>query len=1657
MARKRLNTNLLIILAVVVALGGLGLFLAGRAYRDNPERAVNRAMEFEEAGQWQKAADQWGKAYRATQIAEYGLKVVDNVAKLTADEEDGGEKLQQMSQILEQVVGDDTSNVEAMRRLLRFHADNPTFRAGQPSRAALQIRDVANKILALEPDDPEALVFRAAATVDLSSVTSEEITEEDIEQARAEAAAVVANDPVDGTGLRAMRTAVGLQMSRPGVTREDQQATFDQFVADVEAAAAALEDGHEPRDGFPTDTASAYTHLGQAFETIAFLANNLAQFDVARAARDANEEPDAVTARNAGDEAAESYRDKAVQYLRRAIEEVDAERDTFETIYADVHYNLAETLRRRNAADPEIEALLEKMYDERPWSVRAARIYADQLRERNQHAQASQVMRAASERAEEPLPQVPGFAGLQARENKAQIGLFLADSLLEERRAERRRGDATAASQRTLLADAEEALAAYEEQAALLSLPKTFAVRRVEGQLQVAAGETFAGLETLERALRELEQNDSAAARRERVDMLRLLADINRESGQAGAETEYLQRAFNLAGTVADGLRLAELYRLSGDKQRAMDVLDRLDRVKDALPEATQQSLQRIRIALTGQLENLPEGTREEKISKIQVAFAASDMDLAARLADELLEEFPEDEQIGLIAAQVASSRGDRDGAITILQGLPDSETAKLALERLAGNRTVGLDENTSTIVQAQLAQQQGDTARAIELVEGLVDGYDDSTRTAERNRADELLFGLYLQAKRLDDARVVADRLGSRGADGAGGEIYRIRLTMAEGDLESALELATRTADAYPSMAEAQRLLSETLRLSGEPGEAAEAAEQALRLAPTDLRVVIEAATAFEQAGRIEESKAAIERGLAQRRNDPRLLAALDALELGYGDAAPVLAKRRERAEADPDNLALRQQLLEGYVAAIANARRKGETDRVTALAAEGVAEAAEAVAFAEEPGNLVRFLANLGVAAGGEARQTVRTFFDERMTPTHPETLIADASAVAAAATFYANDDNITGAEQVVRRHLNTIPADAPRTRQASMRLALSQLLSQQGQTRDAIDVLSGFEDLPTVSNRIVSLLAARATGATGEEKERLYDELAQAMKGDDISSTAYSAATLAELRRGNAQAALDYANEGLESLGHNADLLYLRAVARGQIEDGDLQEAVDDFERSIELRPSNLDAYRNLARVYQELGERDEAENALRRLLDIRAGDVQARLSLAQMRLAVSPPDFEAADRYFRGADGTEAADSPILLLARARMEALRNRGNDAINYGRRALEQSVEVQRGFAESGVAPQGADTLAANVPSYLNGYLDLLLQFGRADEALRQVEFWGQRLGGDANQLPWWLARRQAEALAASGRDRAAREAYANAYQLTLAARGQQGAAQVLLEMEKDVGIDAAYALIEDQVEADPIDVPATYAATRLFAQAGNYDRAIELLQNVRQALDAGNGMSPQQEAAFQQQLGTLYLSSQPPRLEESINAFRRARELSPDSIGVNNNLAYTLTLLADREGTSDEARRRYLSEAVERSQQAVDLDTERQRPSGNEPTPSVIDTLGWSKAQLAILDGNEDELQEAIRLLQRARTIAERDDALFPEVFRHLAVALEATGDLEAALENTEVGIEFLLRRLEDRETRRPGDEELLSELRAAAQRLKDQIDAADAETEG
>ena len=376
---------------------------------------------------------------------------------------------------------------------------------------------------------------------------------------------------------------------------------------------------------------------------------------------------------------------------------------------------------------------------------------------------------------------------------------------------------------------------------------------------------------------------------------------------------------------------------------------------------------------------------------------------------------------------------------------------------------------------------------------------------------------------------------------------------------------------------------------------------------------------------------------------------------------------------------------------------------------------------------------------------------------------------------------------------------------------------------------------------------------------------------------------------LRVGRPDLAVQWARSAQGFDRRNPDYLYTLGIALG--ENGELEPAVDAFERALRERPTYPDAHCNLGLALRRLGRLPEALQALQRAVVIDAGSARAHVELGKAYLAQQQPD--AALPCFAAALEIDPA-SP----------AARN----SLGIAFQALGRLDEAIGQFRLAQAAAPG------DPDPHNNEGLVLRLQ-GRLQEA--EAAF---RRAVELDLTDPIAANNLGSALQALGRLDAAAEclrAVAAAYPEFADAHANLGAV-----LRQQGLLDAAAAAFSTALTLSPRSIEVLNGLGTVRQAQGRGAEAIELLERAR-------AESPAHFDTLTN-LGLALLTEG--RVAPALECLARAVELQPDAARAANNLASAYRLQGD------------LTRAVEWYRRAVALD-----PGAMDAHSNLLATLNY------------------------------------------------------------------------------------------------------------
>jgi tetratricopeptide (TPR) repeat protein len=554
-----------------------------------------------------------------------------------------------------------------------------------------------------------------------------------------------------------------------------------------------------------------------------------------------------------------------------------------------------------------------------------------------------------------------------------------------------------------------------------------------------------------------------------------------------------------------------------------------------------------------------------------------------------------------------------------------------------------------------------------------------------------------------------------------------------------------------------------------------------------------------------------------------------------------------------------------------------------------------------------------------------------------------------------------------------------------------------------------------------------------------------------------------------------------EGIEKSSNRADLVAL--LARYYRSTGDEEAAREVYESATRLDPGDPMPYLTVSNM---LGRRGDVEGALEyaeKAIAAEPDHVAARLRKAELLIDMGVRREEPAlideARTLIDQVLAEDATSPEGLFVLGKLEIARENldaGVDALRAAldtrpdwpqaqmvlgsalmlrgepqraRAALARAVELDPNFNEARrlLVKVHAD-LGEHEYAIENGRVYLrarpdddttriivaqsMVRLGKVEEATALLE-----------QIP--EERRTADALFAIGRLQFAQGQTDAARETMLkvdALRPYNARVlEVLLSIDRNQGkLSHAIKRVNDAVEARPDDAALWHLKGVVALYAGDPAGA-------EKALTRAIELEPNNLAAYQQLAG---LYARTGRLDETTRLYERAVERQPDNAAAH----HFLGVLYETTGQTAKAREQYelalrydaslgesknnlaylLAEAGEDLDRALELaqDAKAAMPD----SANAADTLGWVLYKRGVASAAVGYLREAVQF-------ADKDDPAIGEIRSHLALAYEATGDVDKAIETLETALGDLERL--KRDGRIGNDPPWAVEARARIEQLK------------
>jgi tetratricopeptide (TPR) repeat protein len=1063
--------------------------------------------------------------------------------------------------------------------------------------------------------------------------------------------------------------------------------------------------------------------------------------------------------------------------------------------------------------------------------------------------------------------------------------------------------------------------------------PDSAVVVGMKGRLELIHNHMVDATQTLRHALALTDPQDPSQ-QRSRFELMYNLARACEAAQQTG---EAKKLAVQIVGTyghfIPARMMLARLLISEHDYAGATPHIDFLESILPSNPELT-IAVERMRIAtldpvrdadrIKGYYNRLPEGTRDERMDKAQLAVLVKYDDEVLRLKSLVHAQFPGDVDAAVGLASWYQAHGQQQKAHDVLRealAVNPSDTTLLAAKlQVDGNAAAGSslaqnnaepgnagataaapDEFNNQVAQMKVARDKGDMA-----------AFDLHLAAAEKLKPDEprvwdAMFSRAVELSNWDRASIYLEKLAAANSDHAGGLLYRVRYDLARNDLQKASELALQLTREKPEFSQSWCMLGLVQEAAGSYDDAVASFEQALERQTQNLEAIKGIIDCSYSTGNIQQAKRYIDLGCRVAPNNGALKEMALAYELTYGDPQNVIAPRLEAMQAAPEREENWANLAAAYVAAAQSRTRVQDSAAAADYYAKATSTLRQAMAKFPDSTLLVARFSKMSVDSGdfAGAEQAMLNFVNQPARKGKPQsaTMLGD---------FYELAGKPDQAVKVLNNYLASPYQPTDHDGDIAVELRLSGLLAKLNRYDDGLAALAGNPQDPSVIRQRVSLLIN--AGRTADAEKALNTLAAAGPLPPDLLTLKGVAA----INAGRLPEARESFDQVIAAQPNNVYALTERALTSIRQRPADYAAALTDLRHARDLAPQDMDIRLQIVDADRNSAQPDEAIKELEAAVHLAPTNKRIRLTLIDLYCSAKPPRWTDAESLLRETQHMPTlADDADFMHAEAAMDL----GRDDYPKARQVIEAAMQKAPGNL-----------------SMVHTYYDVLLRTKDFDQILSH----SSELLSSNQDVPtlWWVYPYRAEALLRLNEDKPGAAAELDhGLAATIQLHDLNGMSQIIRTYATLLGPDEAIKVAAARAQTDPHWL---LLAADLCREKGDADGAINWLEMALSKFDLLS--APDQEAVLRS-AATEYLAKTPADTLKSADAYRRLIKRSPNDLQSLNNLACILV----EPGPAYQPK-----EALDYSERAFNL-----MSHAGQDQPLIKDTYGWT----LIANGRSEE----------------------------------------------------------------------------------------------
>ncbi|QDU34953.1 tetratricopeptide repeat protein [Poriferisphaera corsica] len=722
----------------------------------------------------------------------------------------------------------------------------------------------------------------------------------------------------------------------------------------------------------------------------------------------------------------------------------------------------------------------------------------------------------------------------------------------------------------------------------------------------------------LEKCLKQLGNSDP--------QLMQLAAEARLKQGNWGSAISLFEEYLQVRPTDTRTMRrIAALYIQHKQHAKARPIINKLLAIDD-----TDKSVLALHAVILAYESNIDEAINvylglnpDENPSYYQMLtqlyLAKKDVDSARESALKYFEADPSNIQalqsaLNLIEApeqrqqlmQIASDAGADARTIRLMSEKQAGNLEDLAPEELANLINEGVDDPFQKLLNEITVYARSKQKEALKTA------IDKASEMKPNDpRVLELQYNYAVSEKQFEEAEKLLPKISELDIDKAQGNIFRGKLYAVQGQYDLAEASYSRALALTDVNSSLWTQYAQVLLINKKLPEAEDAYKKSIQQKPDNVSAHRGLAQLFHQTGRGIDALNQIK---LARKFEPRNAEILNIylqLEQQYGNKEAVKSIREQIATAMPQDFNNRR-ILAGLYADLEDFD-KAITTMQAIVKEEG-----------ENSFNILA-LANIFAVSGkaNDGETVIRQYIAGRI----DEVTVQDHLILARYLAQYSRDrDSILKAFQVA------MDAEDPKARLASREFA--DLLFNRKLLAEASEVYKSILESDPADVRVVLRLAETYI------KNDQFDDAAKLLEGFDTEAAEFGTSESLVLRALIAMNQKDYdeaiklTNQAIRNDRENGRLYYQRARMLSMQPDR-LEDALKDYNRTLELEPSMITPRRELAQIHVRRGYIDDAIRELENLLSINDRDLIGRLQLIQV-LQTNNMILDAKARIQEGAD-------------------------------------------------------------------------------------------------------------------------------------------------------------------------------------------------------------------------------------------------------------------------------------------------------------------------------------------------------------------------------------------------------------------------------------